>query len=285
MLKQHVFHLIEGNPNNESKAHSVFGTLMFAVIVLSVVQIILESFNELYNNYSYYFILLEYITIVIFTVEFLLRIWTADLLYPEDSKSNARIKYFCSFSGLVDFLSIIPFFLPLIFKFDFRFLKVLRLVRLLRVFKLNRYSNSYQIIVSVLKETKRNLIITIFVAFIVVLLSSIIMFHLESELQPKKFPNIIETFWWSIATLTTIGYGDVIPITGLGKFMSGLLALLGIGIVALPTGVLSAAFYDKINSKSEKDGECNSNFCPNCGVSLRHGDKSMEHRNEKAEIV
>ena len=167
---------------------------------------------------------------------------------------------------MIHLFAILPFYLPLFFKFDLRVLRILRLFRLLRILKLGRLSKSLQTITSVLKESKSELGITIFVAFILMILSSTLMFYVENEVQPEKFENIGQAMWWSVATLTTVGYGDIYPITGLGKILSSIIALVGIGFVALPTGIISSAFISRMQSQKDSDKDCE---CPNCGTKFK----------------
>ena len=142
-------------------------------------------------------------------------------------------------------------------------MRILRLFRLLRIFKLGRYSKSLKTIIEVLKETKSELVISTFMAFILLVLSSTLMYYLETDAQPEQFPSILHSFWWAIATLTTVGYGDVYPITIMGKILSSIIALIGIGFIALPTGIISSAFINRISK--EKD-QCKN--CPHCGKEI-----------------
>ena len=159
-------------------------------------------------------------------------------------------------------IAILPFYLPFLIPFDLRIVRILRLFRLLRIFKLGRYSKSLNAITSVLKSTKSELAITGFVAFILLVLSSTIMYYFENEVQPEKFASIGHSFWWAVATLTTVGYGDVFPITTMGKVMSGIIALIGIGFIALPTGIISSAFIERVQKEKKEQKLCT---CPNCG--------------------
>jgi voltage-gated potassium channel len=146
---------------------------------------------------------------------------------------------------------------------DLRFLRILRLTRILRILKIQRYSSSLKMIGKVLKSKKDDLLVTIFVTSLLLLLASAIMYYIEADDQPEAFPNIIAAFWWAIATLTTVGYGDVYPVTAIGKVLSGIIALLGIGIVALPTGIISSGFMDAMEKKRAKK-----KHCPNCGEEI-----------------
>ncbi len=274
-MKQKIYSIIKED-GEKNKLNRWFNLLIISLIILSVLEIILESYPSLNIKYKNKFYLFESIAVSIFTIEYLLRVWTADLLYPQLNSFNARIKFIFSPLGIIDLLAIIPFFLPFIFKFDLRFIRILRITRLLMIFKLNRHTKVLHLLGSIFKEKWSELSITIFVTFILILISSTLMYYVEHDIQPDKFPNIISTCWWSIATLTTIGYGDVIPITGWGKLLSGIIALLGIGLVALPTGILSAAFIEKMEEEKErKKGKKHLHknkkytYCPHCGELLK----------------
>ncbi len=150
----------------------------------------------------------------------------------------------------------------MIIKVDLRFLRILRLTRVLRVLKVNRYNNSLNLIWTVIKEKKSELVVTGFVALLILIFASFIMYNVEGPAQPDAFPNILSAMWWAVATLTSVGYGDIYPITGLGKIISSFIALLGIGLVALPTGLISAGFISKIEN-NKPDSETKK--CPHCG--------------------
>ena len=153
----------------------------------------------------------------------------------------------------------------MIIKIDLRFLRTLRLIRILRILKINRYTKSLNLIVCVLKDKKSELAVTGFIMLLLLIFASFVMYNIEGEKQPDAFPNILAAFWWAVATLTTVGYGDIYPITGLGKFISGLIALMGIGLVALPTGIIGSGFMDRLKS-DKKDEE---KTCPHCGKNIK----------------
>lgn len=240
-------------------------SFIYTLIVLNVIVLILESYSEFRTNYHVFFRWFEYICVSIFTLEYLLRLWTAKYDKKYEHKSGSKtLMFIFSTLGLIDLVAILPFYLPFIFTIDLGVIRMLRLFRLLRIFKLGRYSKSMRIVKSVLNDTKSELTITIFIAFILMIISSTLMYYLEHDAQPEKFASIIHSFWWSVATLTTVGYGDVYPITSLGKLISGLIALIGIGIIALPTGIISSSFITKIQ-KENKPTSCT---CPNCGTTF-----------------
>jgi len=235
------------------------------LIILNAFVIVLESYHNIYLEYKWFFTVFELFSISIFTLEYLIRIWIADDLYPAKNSFRARIKYMTSFIGIIDLISILPFFLPFIIKIDLRILRILRLFRLLRLLKLNRYFKSLRVIASVFKKTKNEIAVTVFLVFILLILASTLMYHIENEAQPNAFENIGQALWWAVATLTTVGYGDIYPITGAGKILSAMIALLGIGIVALPTGIISSAYIEEMSANRKEEETCN---CPHCGKNI-----------------
>lgn len=252
-FRERVYHIID-NEEVQTDGSQIVEMIITILILLSIVAIILESFAELKGAYGFYFDLFESSTLAIFTVEYLLRLWTADYKFKTASWFTGARQFVTSGSGLIDLIAISPLVLHIMgfigyaqfTEADFRFIRILKVTRVLRIFKMNTFTNSITVVASVFAEKKADLGITIFVAFVLLLVSSTIMWYVEGDVQPDKFPNIIASFWWAVATLTTVGYGDVYPITGWGKFLAGSIALVGIGLVALPAGILSSAFIEKL---------------------------------------
>lgn len=254
-IKRRVFEIISKAEDGD-RASQIFDWTIMTLIALSIISIILESFSSIYENYHSKFQIFETVSVVVFTIEYILRIWTADLLYP-DSK-HPRLKYFFSFMAIIDLCAILPFFLPFI-SADLRFLRMMRLFRLfrlLRVFKLGRYFDALQIIFKVIRTSGPQLIMSVAICFFVMLFSAIVMYTVENPQQPEQFPNVIAALWWAICTLTTVGYGDVYPVTAVGKFFASVISLVGIGIIAIPTGIIAAGFTEAI-SKEQKAEEVN----------------------------
>lgn len=252
-LKKRVFEIISKAENGDQLSQ-IFDWSIMTLIGLSVLSIILESFSNINAKYRSLFQVFDTFTIVIFSIEYLLRIWTADLLFP-DSK-HPRIKYIFSFMAVIDLLAILPVYLPFV-SADLRFLRMMRLFRLfrlLRIFKLGRYFEALQIIFKVIRTSGPQLIMSVGICCFVMLFSAIIMYTVENPVQPEQFPNVIASLWWAICTLTTVGYGDVYPITHIGKFFASVISLVGIGIIAIPTGIIAAGF-NQIISKELKNGE------------------------------
>ena len=255
-IKNRVFEII-GKAEDGDRISKIVDWSIMALIALSILSIILESFQSLYLKYYSSFRLFEIITVMVFTVEYLLRIWTADLLYPESK--HPYLKYIFSFMAIIDLVAILPFYLPFI-SGDFRFLRMMRLfriLRLLRVLKLGRYFDALQAIVKVIKDSIPQLIMAFVICFFVMLFSSIIMYTVENPVQPEAFPNVLASLWWAMCTLTTVGYGDVYPITTIGKVLTSVISLVGIGIIAIPTGIIAAGFDKCIiqNHKSDLEEE------------------------------
>lgn len=263
MIKEKIYRLVEKGSHGQ-RMNKFFNYFIMSLILLSVISIILESIPEINSNYGKILSNFNLISIVIFSIEYLMRLYVSDLTNPSTNRIKSAFRFIFSAYGLIDLLAILPFYLPMLIKMDLRFLRALRLTRFLRILKVNRYNDSLNLIWTVIKEKKSELAATGFVTFLILLLASFIMYYVEGDKQPDQFPNIIASFWWAVATLTTVGYGDVYPITGLGKMISGLIAILGIGMVALPTGLISSGFMNKIEKKTDN----NTKTCPHCGKEI-----------------
>lgn len=246
-LKEWVYNLIRDDDENDL-ASSIFDTAIIVLIVINVLLVILDTFTlplwlqKLSSG-------IELVSVIIFTIEYLLRLWTATYLHPDKKPLKARLKYMVSFMAIIDLLAILPFYIPFIIPMDLRVLRTLRVVRLLRLFKVNRYTDALTSIAGVFKKKASQLLSSMFIVLLLMIIASVLMFNVENAAQPDKFSNAFSGLWWAVATLTTVGYGDIYPITMAGKLFSGIIALLGIGLVAVPTGIISAGFIESI----EKD--------------------------------
>ena len=259
MVRKRIFEIIEKSEGNDIPS-AVFDISLIILICLNIVAVIIGSYNDLQSIVIEILTIFEYFSVAIFTVEYLLRVWTAPYKYP-----NSRIpyiKFIFSFMALVDFFAILPFYLPFITGIDLRFIRIIRLFRLFRLLKLNRYNDSLEIISRVLKKEKEKLLMTLYITGLLILLASSIMFYIENPIQPEKFSNIIATLWWAIATLTTADYGDVASLTLLGRILSGIIAILGIGLVALPSGIICSGLLEDIKKEGDKK------TCPHCGKEI-----------------
>lgn len=245
-IKKRVFEIISKAEEGD-RASAVFDWCIMGLIALSVLTIVLESFASIHDQWHPVFHVLEVIAVIVFTAEYILRIWTADLLYPESK--HPRLRYCFSFMAVIDLLAIVHLYLPVFFAADMRFLRMMRLFRLfrlLRVFKLGRYFEAFQVIVRVIRESGPQLVMSVVICFFVILFSAIVMYTVEHPVQPEQFPNVITSLWWAMCTLTTVGYGDVYPITAVGRLFASFISLVGIGIIAIPTGIIAAGFSHAI---------------------------------------
>ncbi|MGE5474175.1 MAG: ion transporter [Ignavibacteriales bacterium] len=261
-LKRRIFEIVEDDIS-ESLAHKVFEFFIITLIISNVFIIVIEPFVS-----KQFFVIFEIFSVGVFSIEYLIRIWTADLKYSGESNLKAKLKFIISPMGIIDLVSILPFYISILLPRvpDGRILRVLRLIRL---FKLTHYFDSFRVVKKVFMKRKSELIVTGFIAFTIIFISSVLMYEVEHDAQPDKFIDILSSFWWAIATLTTIGYGDVYPITHIGKFIGALISLVGIGVVALPTGLLSSGFIEEFKNSKDDNGKSEKiQYCPHCGEKL-----------------
>ena len=218
---------------------------IYILIILNVLAMILESHESLMLQYAQAFHAFETFSIVIFVFEYLYRLREAFVL----AGYRGMGKYGISFFGVIDLLSILPFFLAGISNIDGRFIRILRLFRLTRIFKLGRNSESFNTFISALLKIKNELYFTLFLSMLMILFSASAIYFLEHDAQPEKFSSITESIWWACISLATVGYGDVYPVTAGGKVFASIISLVGIAVVAIPTGIISAAFVEEIAEK------------------------------------
>ena len=246
-MKKRIFNIIQiGNSDNAISRG--FDWFIVIVILLGIVTMFMETFEQ-FTAWVPLLKGIEYFCAFIFCIEYILRIWTADLLYPKLSKFRAKMRFLRSFDGIVDLLTILPFF----FLSGFIVFRMLRVVRIFHLFRINTQYDSFNIITAVLLEKRNQIISSVFIIIILMLSSSLCMYSVEHEVQPDAFRNAFSGIWWSMSTLLTVGYGDIYPITLLGKSMAILIAFLGVGVVAIPTGIISAGFVEQYTQKEHSD--------------------------------
>ncbi len=257
-IKRRIHEIIEvASPDD--KASKIFDIFIITLISLNVLAVILETVESLYTQYEEFFKVFEVFSVLIFTVEYVLRLWTCTCNPKFKDPIKGRIRFALTPMALIDLMAILPFYLPMLIPLDLRFIRALRLFRLFRILKMGRYSIALQTLGNVLKDKKEELFVSIFSILILLIMASSLMYFVESDAQPEVFSSIPAAMWWGVATLTTVGYGDVYPITPLGKFLGSIIAILGIGLFALPAGILASGFSEQIQKKK------NSRTCPYCG--------------------
>ena len=273
-LKQIVFEVIQP-ASSGNIASKIFDSIILFLILLSVSSVFLATF-DLSPYCQLWLQRIENFSVIIFSLEYFLRIWTADLLYPGVGFFRSRFKYIISPMAIIDLISILPFYLPMIFPLDLIGIRAIRLVRLLRIFKLNRYSDALISIGQVFKTKSKEIFASLFFVLILLVVASLLIYYAEHDAQPKQFQNAFSGLWWAVATLTTVGYGDIYPITPMGRVLGAIIAILGIGMVAVPTGILSAGFVEILEKKNGKsaeddasDSETEKKYCPYCGKKLK----------------
>lgn len=245
--KKRVFDIIQIG-NRKDVPSTLFDIFIVVVIFANLFVTIFDTFDES-APYADIIDKIELVTILIFTVEYILRIWTAEYLYPKKDFWRAKIKFIFSFNGIVDLLTFFPYYLPFFFPAGAVAFRMLRVVRIFRLFRINSQYDAFNVILNVLNEKKNQLVSSIFLIVMLMIASSLCMYSIEHNAQPEAFKNAFSGIWWSVSTLLTVGYGDIYPITTLGKFMAIVIAFLGVGMVAVPTGIISAGFvehYSKI---------------------------------------
>lgn len=236
--KRRIFDIIQIG-KREDLISRWFDYILVLVIIVNIIVTFLETFDNI-SFLSGVFQIIELICILFFVIEYILRIWTAELLYPEKKKKDAIWKFLLSFDGIVELLTILPFY----FLKGFVVFRMLRVVRIFHLFRINSNYDSFNVITTVLKEKKSQIISSVFIIFILMMSSSLCMYSAEHDVQPEAFDNAFSGLWWSISTILTVGYGDIYPITVIGRILAIFIAILGVGVVAIPTGIISAGFME-----------------------------------------
>ena len=260
--RKRVFEIIEvGAPDDRvSRLYDVFNTLS---IVVNLTVSIMYTFNYMEAVYGPTLLTIEAITVAFFAVDYFLRLWTASYLRPNLSDRKALLKYITSFNGIVDLLSFLPYYLPVFFPSGAVAFRMFRVMRIFRLFRINAYYDSLNIITEVIASKSQQLFSSVFIILVLMLASSLCLYSLENAAQPEVFSNAFSGIWWAASTLLTVGYGDIYPITIPGKIFAIIITFLGVGMVAIPTGIISAGFvdqYSRIKRLSEYANEAEVHF-------------------------
>ena len=256
LSRNRIYQILEfTDPEDRTSRFVSFGIV--GLIIVNVLAIVLESIPSLYEAYEKTFFRLEIVSCIIFILEYVLRVW-ASVEDPETLEDESgtqitngkrRVNFMLKPLAIIDFLAFVPIFLQLLFPgVDLRFLRALRL---LRVFKLTRYFQSFEMILEVLHDEWRSLAGTVFIMLVILVIAACGLYYIERDIQPDKFGSIPEAMWWAMAALTTVGYGDAYPITPIGKIIGSIVTLLGIGMVALPSGILASSFSERMRQRRE----------------------------------
>lgn len=280
-MKKKVFNIIQiGDKSNPLSR--LFDIFIAVVICANILVTFLQTFDELSFLFPAFHVI-EVITILIFCVEYILRIWTADYLYPDKSEFRSRLRFLISFDGIIDLLTILPFF----FLSGMVIFRMLRVARIFHLFRLNARYDSFNVITTVLYEKRNQIISSVFIVLVLMLASSLCMYSVEHDSQPEVFRNAFSGIWWSMSTLLTVGYGDIYPITTLGRIMAICIAYLGVGAVAIPTGIISAGFVEQYQRKSSISNvrEADIHEIAEIFVDRRYAGKSVEEMEEAEQVT
>jgi voltage-gated potassium channel len=261
-MKAKLYELLE-TPGG-GRAGRIVDAFLIVLIVSNVVLAIVHTMPGIAARYGTFFWRFELLSVIVFSIEYVLRLWicTEDPSYRRPVLG--RIKYLFSALSIIDLIAIVPFILPMIIPVDLIFMRSLRLMRLLRLLKLGRYSESMRMMGNILKAKKEEMAVSLTMSVILLLIASGLMYFIEGAAQPETFSSIPAAMWWGAMTMTTVGYGDVYPVTPAGKVLAGIIALLGISLFILPASIIAASYAAEIQKK--KKGE--HVVCPRCGTTI-----------------
>ena len=260
--RQFLHRILEDPKETGNPSRYVRGAI-FLLIIANGLAVVLESVDTIRTRWEHVFLVFERLSIAMFTVEYVLRLWsvTADPRYSRPIMGRMRFA-FTPFAVL-DLLAVLPAYVPWLIAVDLRTLRLLRLLRVFRLLKLARYSTAVRSLASAFRDRHEEIGVVMFVLIILLIVSSSLMYHIENEAQPDKFSSIPAAMYWGMATVTTVGYGDMCPVTVMGRFLSMVIAVLGTGLFALPTAIWGTAFVERLlKSKAQE------RICPHCGKAL-----------------
>lgn len=266
-LRSRVHEVLDYDPNTAPEKAWV-SIALITLIAMNVAAVILESVESLREAFGPFFDAFELFSVAIFSIEYLVRIWTAPEIPRHASPVLGRVRYVLGPMAIIDLLAIVPTYLILFggAGLDLRFLRMLRFFRLFRVLKFGRYSPALQTLARVFARRRDDLMVALAATGLLLVLASSAMYLAEHEAQPAKFSSIPQTMWWGIITLTTIGYGDVYPVTIAGKLLGGVTAILGVGLAAMPAAILASGFLQELEERKRKGvGVGVPAKCPHCG--------------------
>lgn len=257
-LKHRVYNILKITPNDN--ASRVFNIFIFTLIILNSIAVIAGTVDSFHESYETFLLAFEVFSVVIFTAEYIARLWSCTVERKYHHPVMGRIKYALTPLMIIDLLAIFPFYISHFVKIDLRLLRTLRLFRIFRIFNLRRYSKALRLLGRGISNNKEEISIVLLIIVVIFLISSSVIYYMERDAQPEAFANIPESMWWAVETMTTVGYGDVVPATGLGKVFGGLISVLGISLFVLPAAIIGSGLIEEFHK--EKKGQ---NTCPHCG--------------------
>ena len=266
-IKQAVYHILEATDPSERRTQLV-NRFLFLVIIISVLGVILETVGDLYLRYDTIFSAIELAAVAIFMVEYILRIWSCTISSRYRHPIMGRLRFAFRPMLIIDLLAILP---TLLFIIDANFvaIRMLRLFRWLRIAKLTRHLDAMIALQKAIIKKRGELSVLLGFLGCLLVMSATVIYYAEHDAQPEVFSSIPSSMWWSVATLTTVGYGDAYPVTVLGKIVASFIAILGIGMFALPAGILGSSFMEEFAERKSQQQEKEKTVCPHCGKDLK----------------
>ena len=241
--KKRIFEIISIGTRSDAISTG-FDIVLVIMILLNISILVIDTFDA---SAPYRMILdtVEWLTVFFFTLEYLLRIWTAEVQFPKVKRGRAIARYMLSFDGVVSLLTLLPYFVPMLFTSGIVVFRMLRVFRVFHLFRVNSQYDAFNVVLDVLRNKAQQILSSVMLILIMMLASSICMYSLEHDAQPEVFANAFSGIWWSVSTLLTVGYGDIYPVTLAGQIMAIVISFLGVGLVAIPTGIISAGFVEQ----------------------------------------
>lgn len=263
-VQKRIWEIVEVSRNGDKWSRN-FDLVILSLIGINVVSSILHSVESIGPKHETVFHTIEVVSVIIFTIEYIARLISCTSDHRYSHTLWGRLQFMLTPMLLIDLLAILPFYISF-FMVDLTAMRILRMIRIFRIAKMVRYSHSFQLIGTVFRKNREELVIIGIMMLFLVIMSSSLMFYAEHKAQPENFPDIPTTMWWAVITLTTVGYGDVTPLTTIGKIVAAVIAIAGIAMFALPAGILGAGFIRELNAKQTK-GQIGIR-CPHCGNEL-----------------
>jgi len=239
----------------------VVNTFIIGLIILNVAAVMLETVPTLHDRYHTFFNYFELFSVIIFTIEYILRVWSSNHDPKYKHSFHGRLRYMVTPAALIDLLAILPFYISVIVGLDLRMLRMLRLLRFFRLFRLTAYMKAAKLVTNVFKSKFHELLLSLILIMFLVIIASCLVYFAEHLEPDTKFTSIPATIWYAVVSLTTVGYGDMIPVTPWGKVFASIILLAGVALFALPAGIITSGFLDEMR-KARNPRLKN---CPHCG--------------------
>jgi voltage-gated potassium channel len=258
---KHKVHVLLHPEIGESRADKIINISIITLIILNVIAVMLETIQPIHDQYETIFKYFDLVSVLIFTVEYVLRVWSCNHDPKYSHSIKGRIRYMLSLGAIIDLLAFLPYYIHVIVGLDLRMLRILRLLRFLRLFRLTAYMKAAKMVTNVFKTRFSELMLSLILAIFLIIIASSLLYFAEHNVKNTSFTSIPATLWWAVVTLTTTGYGDMIPATATGKFFTGIIMLAGVAFFALPAGIITAGFLEEFKLEKKIKGK----KCPHCG--------------------